>query len=165
MKDLPDTLFIEGTNIELTKTTNTDEQVASTVFNVYENVEEPFEYFINWIGPTNGGWAGSDNYANGCLLSESLGNSLEDEFADTYTVQILSGDSPGTYTVTRRSVCVWSESLDGEEPSGVRMFGGSLANGTMVWEVRYSDGSDGKSGDLNSPVGNYGTPTTRATVS
>jgi hypothetical protein len=106
-----------------------------------------------WIGatePTN----------NNCLINDVV----SDTFADIYSVELLSGEV-GVYTVTRRSLCVWSETLDGEEPSGVLIIAGSLPNGTMIWEVRSGDGADAKSDNLNSPVGSYGIPTTRSIVS
>jgi hypothetical protein len=87
-----------------------------------------------------------------------------DRFEDTYTVEILFGDSAGTYTVTRQSLCVWSEFFEDDEPGGVRIIAGSLPDGTMNWSVEDSGGSSAKSGTLDSPLGDYGIPTTRATV-
>jgi hypothetical protein len=166
MKDLPDRLFIKGSNIELNKTNYTDEEVQAQ-FNVYENAEEPGEFNIQWVG-SSAGWTGVDNLTGGfCLLEESSSetNSLYDDFEDTYTVEILFGDSAGTYTVTRRTTCVWSEFAEGEDFGGVRIIGGSLPDGTMLWEVGDGGGAYFKSGNLNSPVGNYGIPTTGAIVS
>jgi hypothetical protein len=102
-----------------------------------------------------------------CLFSDSNDPQTPpfDVFEDAYTVQIVSGESAGTYIVTRRSLCVWSEALDGDDPSGARIIAGSLPNGTMLWEVKDGGGAYLKTGNLNSPVGNYGIPTTGAIVS
>jgi len=161
MKDLPDRLFIKGSNIELSKTNYTDEEVQAQ-FNVYENAEEPGEFNIQWVG-SSAGWTGVDNLTGGfCLLEESSSetNSLYDDFEDTYTVEILFGDSAGTYTVTRRTTCVWSEFAEGEDFGGVRIIGGSLPDGTMSWSAGAFQGGQAdqgfKLGDLNSPDGNYG---------
>jgi hypothetical protein len=171
MKDLPDKLFSFGGNIELFKTNYTDEEVQAN-FNVYQsaNWEDDDEY-IYWT-ESSAGWFYPSGGAGFCLLGiDRIGEDnqfvsvLTDDFEDTYTVTVLFGDSFGTYTVTRRTTCVWSEFADGDDFGGVRIIGGSLPDGTMIWSVEDGGGDEAKSGDLNSPVGDYGIPTTRIVVS
>jgi hypothetical protein len=158
-EDLPDELYAPFLNLTYTRVTPYDDGPQTVYYEAPPQSGEPQRIVIE-----DGEWnSGSLASASGpCLVTDLL---IEDTFEDTYTVQILSGDFAGTYMVIRRSLCVWSDTLDGEEPSGVSIIAGSLSNGTMLLEVRDSGGAYFKNGNLNSPVGNYGIPTTRAIVS
>jgi hypothetical protein len=169
MKDLPDKLFSFGGVVELFKTNYTDEEVQAN-FNVYEsaNFEDDGEY-IYWTGNSTG-WNYPSGGAGFCLLGidqispdNQFVSVLTDDFEDTYNVEILNPQNSGNYIVTRRTTCIWSESEEDGEPSGLILTGGSAGNGQMLWSVGDEFGGF-KSGDLNSPVGDYGIPTTAAIV-
>jgi hypothetical protein len=133
-----------------------------------ENILYILENFswVRWTGGSVGG-------PGICLINSFDGDNIgsdafEDTFADTYTVEILFGDSAGTYTVTRRTACVWSEFAEGEDFGGVRIIGGSLPDGTMSWSAGAFGGGQAdqgfKLGDLNTPVGDYGETGTSETL-
>ena len=164
MEDLPQTLFEKGTNRQFEKQNITDAEAALEV-NIYLPVDQE-EGAIYWINETTG-WANLGAGGLGfCLLVEDPQfQAFTDDFSDNYEVEILFGDSAGTYTVTRRSLCVWSEFFEDDEVGGVKLVAGSLPDGTMIWLVEDSGGDSAKSGTLDSPLGDYGIPTTLAIVS
>jgi hypothetical protein len=112
-------------------------------------------------------WAFGDDRGEGTLpcLIQGDGNLnpnndlSEDQFADTYTVTINPPDNnAGTYTVTRRSICVWSTQVEESgEPAGLKLsyidavIGGGFA---YTWEIEL-DTSYIKDGFANTPTGNY----------
>jgi hypothetical protein len=113
------------------------------------------------------------DYTGQCLINAPIDGQTQptpeitDNFADTYNVEVFGLEDnylSGVYTVTRRSLCVWSELIDPEDnaPSGLRL---NLPSGLPFnWTIESSDASVGKIGFQNTPIGNYGTPTTKATV-
>ena len=115
---------------------------------------------VQYIEP-QGNRAYLGSYESFCLLSsEGDGpNLIEDQFADTYTVTINPpDDNAGTYTVTRRSICVWSTQVqDSGEPAGLKLsyidavIGGGFA---YTWEIEL-DTSYIKDGFANTPTGDY----------
>jgi hypothetical protein len=84
---------------------------------------------------------------------------VKDQFADTYTVTINPpDDNAGTYTVTRRSICVWSTQVEESgEPAGLKLsyidavIGGGFA---YTWQIEL-DTSYIKDGFANTPTGDY----------
>jgi hypothetical protein len=106
---------------------------------------------------------GQSQFDLSCLISSYEGSAplgVEDTFADTYTVTIFSPiDNAGTYTVTRRSLCVWSSEVEESgEPSGVILFyadGPILPGIGFTWELNFSSIFQLKDGNANTPVGNY----------
>jgi hypothetical protein len=132
---------------------------------VYESPTEPEDDII--LGDGGGFWSAfASTTSNQCLSDPEWG--FTDRFADTYTVEILFGDSAGSYIVTRRTTCVWSEFAEGEDFGGVRIIGGSLPDGAMSWSAGAFGGGQAdqgfKLGDLNTPVGDYGETGTSETL-
>jgi hypothetical protein len=85
------------------------------------------------------------------------GNDLaEDQFADTYTVYVngLADVFDETFTVVRRSLCVWSSSVDEGDPSGVILTPPQLFS--EKWVVIVGGEAQTKDDPQNTPVGLYG---------
>lgn len=130
---------------------------------VESNPSNPSVYFWQYqlSGPL---FPSSDSGSNPCLIRGDGGltpgnDRIEDQFADTYTVTINPpDDNAGTYTVTRRSICVWSTQVqESGEPAGLKLsyidavIGGGFA---YTWEIEL-DTSYIKDGFANTPTGDY----------
>jgi hypothetical protein len=163
--DLPDALDYSGTNAPVTlNKLNTPEQ--SNYFDgiAYFRGEYEFsgEQEIVDLGIQDGVWALGDSLNDQarttplCLIDDFR---TEDQFADTYTVTINPpDDNAGTYTVTRRSICVWSTQVEESgEPAGLKLsyidavIGGGFA---YTWQIEL-DTSYIKDGFANTPTGDY----------
>lgn len=104
--------------------------------------------------------AGSRNVGR-CLITGdgnlTPGNNLvEDQFADTYMVYVngLADVFDETFTVVRRSLCVWSSSVDEGDPSGVILTPPQLFS--EKWVVIVGGEAQTKDDPQNTPVGLYG---------
>jgi hypothetical protein len=102
-----------------------------------------------------------------CLIADLAQATILDQFADTYTVEIINDvEYSGTYTVNRESLCVWS----GASETGLevkllyRLFGGGGLG--VFWEIQIVDIPWRKTIG-NTPAGEYpiGPGTSTATVS
>jgi hypothetical protein len=94
-----------------------------------------------------------------------------DRFADTYKIEFNNVSDPASSEengsaafVVRRSLCVWSEDFEEDEPSGVKLLYRDFRNNRPRWQIQYSDdramGKAGPTGQLdgllNTPEGSYG---------
>jgi hypothetical protein len=109
-----------------------------------------------------------------CLITEIEDVGFEgagDLFADTYKIEFNNVSDPASSEengsaafVVRRSLCVWSEDFEEDEPSGVKLLYRDFRNNRPRWQIQYSDdramGKAGPTGQLdgllNTPEGSYG---------
>lgn len=96
-----------------------------------------------------------------CLIGTQIGFSIEDQFADSYTI---TGPPGGSVTVTRQSLCDWQ----GTDQCGNPVYLNYVVDDDfIVWSISWTnyfenpndcielDSSTGIKEQLSSPVGNY----------
>jgi hypothetical protein len=81
-------------------------------------------------------------------------DTVEDQFADCYEVEIVGGDGAGTYTLIRRSLCVWDndENNAEEDPRPMQLYYDTV---TDKWLIDVDD-IYVHDGPQSSPSGDYG---------
>jgi hypothetical protein len=90
-----------------------------------------------------------------CLIFPTFdGRSVADQFADCYEVEIVGGDGAGTYTLIRRSLCVWDndENNAEEDPRPMQLYYDTV---TDKWLIDVDD-IYVHDGPQSSPSGDYG---------
>jgi hypothetical protein len=121
-----------------------------------ENILYILENFswVRWTGGSVGG-------PGICLINSFDGDNIgsdafEDTFADTYTVYVngLADVFGETFSVVRRSLCVWSSDVDEGEPSGVILT--PPQSFSEKWVLMVGGDAQAKDDPQNSPVGLYG---------
>jgi hypothetical protein len=170
-EDLPDTIIIEEKSLnKLSPPQEFQDRLAYYLAEGSDPVGSGDEDVIaintdgdqsTWFNYIQGGINGGGF----CLLDEFW----NDDFADTYTVEVF-GFTPaylsGTYSLVRRSLCVWSELIDPDDnvPSGLVL--SMPQNLSPQWILEDGNqGTTGKNGAQNSPVGEYGALTVNAIIS
>jgi hypothetical protein len=154
--DLPDEIVRLGNDPGLYNKLNPPFVVIDSI-QYYQNIEGSGAIYLAFDDDSEAIWRGETADIGPCLIS----GDIEDTFADTYTVTITNDpDVDGTYTVTRRSICVWSEGVENGEPSGLKLRYVELAFDNFYnWEIDFASfGLWFKDGFANTPTGNYQGP-------
>jgi hypothetical protein len=91
-----------------------------------------------------------------CLFGVCSDFGVEDNFADTYTVYVngIADVFDQTFSVVRRSLCVWSSDVDEGEPSGVILT--PPQSFSPKWVLLVGGDAQAKDDPQNSPIGLYG---------
>ena len=167
--DLPDTIivWIESTILNKAAEAFPSPSIGDLLVYYEGSYLIDGESYLIEVGLFDGRWRTWDErffeelYDNDCLITSLIleDELIQDEFADTYTVTINPpDDNAGTYTVTRRSICVWSTQVEESgEPAGLKLsyidavIGGGFA---YTWQIEL-DTSYIKDGFANTPTGDY----------
>jgi hypothetical protein len=163
--DLPDEVMIAGFLA----------QKREDGFPRYEN--EDGDFYINDPAeddpPEDANWVvtifGQQQFDSKCLISAYDGSAplgVEDQFADTYTVEFYGtppgGSFKGSATATRVSLCVWEFTAIGgtcgEGQTGSLIYSNFIPNtGADFWRIQIGSCDGGKEPiDNTTPLGTYG---------
>ena len=167
-EDLPDTIIIEGKSLnKLSPPQEFQDRLAYYLAEGSDPVGSGDEDVIaintdgdqsTWFNYIQGGINGGGF----CLLDEFW----NDDFADTYTLYVAGWTGADifdeTFTLTRRSLCTWTTSLDEEtgDPSGIVLYmpgsGSFESDFRKEWILEAEGGGSVlKEPFQNSPIGDY----------
>ena len=165
--DLPDTIDLDitfdttpGTIITLSRSGDRyGPYTSASGVSTYILVDFYFSSTLEWYLFSTDGDPLFDQYTaiNPCLFRPFTGElqRITDTFADTYTVEFLTGKQ---VTVTRESLCSWfgTANIDGFEYEASLTYNDE----TFEWEASFStvdisSGLNSKDGNQNTPVGTY----------